>query len=154
MFCPKCGSNLPEDSVFCPKCGYKLPVDNTTQQQVHYGSVTQTQQPAYSQSQFTDSNSYSTQAPMYSQYGQNNQNTKPKVNDKDFNKIIWRLVGGIVLLIYGLVTLSRYMKYYEWFGSYWSDEDYFYYMILPFAAVIISIWAIVSSITKYHKINH
>ena len=24
MFCPKCGSNLPDEAIFCSKCGYAV----------------------------------------------------------------------------------------------------------------------------------
>ena len=31
MFCPKCGTQMPDDAEFCTKCGIKLPAGNAVQ---------------------------------------------------------------------------------------------------------------------------
>jgi DNA-directed RNA polymerase subunit RPC12/RpoP len=30
IFCPKCGTKIPQDSKFCPKCGAKIPQDSNS----------------------------------------------------------------------------------------------------------------------------
>lgn len=35
MFCRKCGTQLPDDSIFCTKCGVKVAVD--TNEQINTG---------------------------------------------------------------------------------------------------------------------
>ncbi|MBR0311016.1 MAG: zinc-ribbon domain-containing protein, partial [Oscillospiraceae bacterium] len=40
MFCPNCGTQLPDDSAFCENCGVRLG-----------GAAPQPQQPAYQQPQ-------------------------------------------------------------------------------------------------------
>ena len=32
MFCPKCGTRMPDDAEFCIKCGTKLPAGSAVQQ--------------------------------------------------------------------------------------------------------------------------
>ena len=103
MFCPNCGTNVPENNAFCPNCGTALtapqqPQQPTQPQQPVYQQPVQPQQPVYQQPAY--------QQPVYQQpYMAQPVNVVPM---KWFKFLIFFALwaGGILNLINGFTTIS------------------------------------------------
>ena len=102
MFCPKCGSQLPDDAKFCASCGTSLEQFSTpVAQQMPQPAAQQTQQPAAQQLQQPVAQS----APLQEEGEQENkfyeygkEFSKTKYNKKKCRRRIWALVIPLAVI--------------------------------------------------------
>lgn len=77
-YCAKCGSKVAEEMVFCPKCGNSLRAETTAKVSREKGEKNE----------------------------KNEKEEKGEKNEKSETSRFWALIGGIVLVILGAVSIA------------------------------------------------
>lgn len=110
MYCPNCGSQIPEGTQFCGVCGSRIvmsavqPENYPKPQQIHRSQ--QPQQPQYQMYQQPQKNQYQTyQQPQYQQ-----PVSRQSARNRSSAKIIIGLLGAVLILG------SIFLPYFSLFG--------------------------------------
>ena len=116
-YCPKCGNKVDETMAFCPRCGASLKGATLSQPAPP--------QPYQRRDEKSEKNE------KQEKQEKNQQPEKGEKNEKGEQGFVGYLIGGLILITFGLFAVLRFSGYYT------ADEGWAILLVIIGAIIII-----------------